>query len=525
MRRRTSRQRVGIALSLVVALVLSACGGGGSSSKASASSGSSSSSPKKDKSEQSAVSDIAAFSDNDPTVGKTKFGPDDDDKIIEASINDIESFWSEEFPKVYGKPYEKIAGGHFRYGPPPDTPPLDCPSTTPGRYDQVGPNAFYCFAPGDYIEWDSDAVTNEMLQDFGPFSLAIVMAHEIGHAVSQRAGVIDLHLGTFVQEQQADCFAGAYTAWVAQGRSNLFELHLKDLDSALGAFLQIRDPVGNDAPNDPNGHGSAFQRINAFEDGLNGGAQQCKGYAEGNFTYVPETYVDESDYAAQGNLPPDQIEPDVEASLEQFWSAAVGSAWTKLTVKPFDPDTDTVTCGSSSASGQDAVGLSLYCAADDTALWDEHYLMPAANQVGDMAQGALIADIYSTRAQHIEQLPTDTVDANLQASCFTGVWVGSLATKELSADLTLSPGDLDEIVAGFLKYSADADTVEQGSSSSGSAFERLDAFRAGFQATFNGTIVDGFKLCLNNGGSTAANSDSTASNIQSDFSDLGGLGS
>jgi predicted metalloprotease len=133
-------------------------------------------------------------------------------------------------------------------------------------------------------------LTNQLLDEFGPFALAIVVAHELGHAVEARHGILDGSLPTFVTEQQADCFAGAYTKHVEEGESNAFKVSLQDLDNALSGFLIIRDPVGIDSVNDESAHGSAFQRLNAFEDGLTGGTETCATYEDETFNFVPELF-------------------------------------------------------------------------------------------------------------------------------------------------------------------------------------------------------------------------------------------
>jgi predicted metalloprotease len=496
----------------VAVVVIAACGGGGSSTKSSTKTDS-----KAQKSDRSDVSDVSDFSDNNPVVGKTKYGPDDDNKIIEASVKDIESYWTQEFPKLYGTKYDKVSNGLHPYGP--SNPPPTCPLTSQkGSYEDNPQNAYYCIR-GDYMAWDTDNLTNDLLDQFGPFTLAIVAAHELGHGISARAGVYDQAPPTFLTEQQADCFAGSYTQWVAEGNSQLFELKLSDLDSALGGFLQIRDPVGFDSINDPNGHGSAFQRINAFEDGLTGGGDACKAYADGTFTVVPEVFTDETDYENQGNLPYDQIEPLTLRNLEAFWTKAIadiGKAWTTLKTNAYDPDTDTVKCGSDTAKGDDAIGLAFYCANDDRAWWDEKYLMPAAYELGDLAQAMIIADIYSERAQNYAGLETGTLTGSLQAACFTGVWVGTLASGELDSgyptdtQISLSPGDLDEAVAEFLNFGDSGDSAESGDSTYGSAFQRLDAFRLGFLDSFNGGYGNGLSSCVNKAASVAS-SDSASS--------------
>ena len=498
------------AVVLAAVLVLAACGG---SNKKSASSSSTSGS--------SSSSNGGKIKVESTKLHKDKSGEHQDDDVIKRSIGDVQAFWSQEMPTVYGKDYKQIAGGEYPYGPSDPPPSCEHPEQK-ANYDDVKENAFYC-PNGDFVAWDDVNLTNKLLDQFGPFTLAIVVAHELGHGIQARAGVFDQGLITFVTEQQADCFAGAYTQWVANGSSNVFELKLSDLDQALGGFLQIRDPVGTDTVNDTNAHGSAFQRINAFEDGLQGGASTCKDYANGNFNFVPEVFTDETDLQSGGNLTLQQLLSDDPANLDAFWTKAfadLNQTWTAAKVNAFDPDTDTATCGSDSAQGNDAIGLAYYCEQDDTVNFDVTYLIQyALDNIGDLADGVLIGDLYSQRAQKLAGLETGTLDANLQADCFTGVWVGTLSTGELSHDLQLSPGDLDEAVGAFLQFSDNADDIQSGTGTTGTAFQRLDAFRAGFFASRNNGYLNGLNVCTSGGGASAASSDSDASDLESsDFS-------
>ena len=494
-------------------LVLSACGGGGGK-KTSAQASDAGTDTGTDGSTTEVSSD---FTDGDVKVGKDKFGPKDDDKIITTAIDDVTSFWVDAFPRLY--PNEKFAplsGGEFPYGP--TDPPPECGGPGKSSYEDVAGNAFYC-PPGDFVAWDTDNLTNNLLEEFGPFTLAIVVAHEMGHKVQGDHGILDGRFITFVTEQQADCFAGAWTKGAIEGGSEKFKVELSDLDNALGGFLQIRDPVGTDAIKDESAHGSAFQRINAFEDGLKEGADRCKGYEDGAINFVPEVFEPGSpDEASNGNLPFAQVEPLVIANLEGFWTRAfqdINKTWTTAKTNPFDPEKG-VSCGDNTAQGDDAVGIVFYCQGDDTLNWDEVNLMPAVNeQIGDLAQSILIANLYSERAQKLAELETGSLDASLQADCFTGVWVGTTATDEINkilpedAQLSLSPGDLDEAVSAFIQFGDEASDVQSGQSTGGTAFQHLDAFRAGFFKAFNEGFNAGLNDCVGGSGADAASTDSS----------------
>ena len=121
--------------------------------------------------------------------------------------------------------------------------------------------------------------------------------------------------------------------------------------------------------------------------------------------------------------------------------------------------------------------------------------------IGDLAEGAIIGKLYSQRVQHLAGLPTNSIESALQADCFTGVWVATTKTNEVnktlpdSAAMQLSPGDLDEIVAAFLQFGAKPVDVQNGQAQTGTAFQRITAFRAGFFDSLNNGLSSGLKTC------------------------------
>lgn len=500
MRRVTGR---GYCLAVVALVVLAACSGGGGGKAASNSSSASSDTTASDSTDSNTV-----------VVGKTTFGPNDDDAIITKAVDVVQSFYEDQFPKLYGGKFAPVSGGLFPYGP--TDPPPECGGPGLANYQDVAQNAFYC-PPSDFVAWDTDNLTNDLLDNFGPYTLDIVVAHELGHAIQARHGILDGQFITFVTEQQADCFAGAFTQFVQGGGVDGLEVTPADLDNAIGGFLLIRDPVGTDTVNDESAHGSAFQRINAFQDGLEGGMEKCKTYEDLAINFVPEVFVPGSqDEAQQGNLPFNEVEPLVIANLEGFWTKAFNviesgsDNWTTAKTNPFDPR-DGVTCGNDTAKGDDAIGLAFYCDQDDTLNWDEQKLMPAVYTLGDLAESMIIANEYSERAQHLAGLKQGSLESRLQTDCFSGVWVATTKTDEINqslpedAQIQLSPGDLDEAVSAFLQLSK-ADAQAASESTAGTAFQHLTAFRAGFFSAFNDGVVKGLQTCLSDAPSSDASS-------------------
>ena len=156
-------------------------------------------------------------------------------------------------------------------------------------------------------------------------------------------------------------------------------------------------------------------------------------------------------------------------------------------------------------SGDAAIGKYLYCADDDTIEFDQKNLMPQVySNIGDLAEGAIIGKLFSQRAEKLAGLPSDdTIESALKADCFTGVWVATTKTNEVNKSLPsdaviqLSPGDLDEIVAAFLQFGAKPADVKAGTAQTGTAFQRVSAFRTGFFEALNNGLSSGLKTCVN----------------------------
>ena len=111
------------------------------------------------------------------------------------------------------------------------------------------------------MAWDRGVLVPTGRQFFGDVAIAALMAHEYGHAVQHMAGIVDDSTAVIVSEQQADCFAGTYVRWVAEGRSPRFSLRAGDgLNHVLAAAITLRDPIlgPQDTEMLEEGHGTAL---------------------------------------------------------------------------------------------------------------------------------------------------------------------------------------------------------------------------------------------------------------------------
>ena len=408
------------------------------------------------------------------------------DEVVQAALLDVDAFWERTYEDLYGEAYEPISGGFWAYGPDSEQPPCGDP---PPEYAEIEGNAFFC-PSDDLIAWDNVNLVPGMYEAFGGFTIGIVMAHEFGHAIQERAGVVG---DTIMTELQADCFAGAWTGDVAEGRSEYFELRIDDLDKAIAGFLELRDGVGTDAA-DPAAHGTGFDRIGAFTEGFEEGVEHCATYPDlydaGELVIVEVPFTDLEDFERGGNLPLDQLFELALQDLEHFWSVLfteLGQTWTPVTATvPIDPETDEVTCGGETYSGEDVENAAFYCVDTDEIYLDVNRI-EALYEIGDYAVATDIARQYAYAAQVRLGNLENTLATNLQADCMAGLYAASGFTVNRGEDqvLVLSPGDLDEAVIAFLVTSDSA--ASEGELTVGTAFQRFDAYRSGF--------VDGVAAC------------------------------
>lgn len=452
-------------------------------------------------------SDDAVADGSDPAPA------DDLDALVAGAIDDVEAYWTETYPEVYGGPFEPLAGGYQAYGPDTETPRC---GPAPISYQDIAGNAFYCPSE-DLIAWDQEKLIPQLNETYGAFTVGIVFAHEFAHAIQVRADVagrtIDLEL-------QADCYAGSWTAHVADGGSNTFEVTDRELDSSVAGMVAIRDQPGTDE-NDPRAHGSGFDRIGAFQEGYENGPEHCAAYEgaprrtfdipfrsgdlasadPGNFPVDDSTSApcpeDLDDRVISGQYDPAAGEAGgcglaslLEADLNVFYAALLeqlGGAWTQIDdLVLVEPASEEISCGGDMLSGDELRGAAVYCEDENVVVIDGSRLTTELYRIGDFAFGTEVARLWAIAAQAQLGLDTDGEEQSLQADCMTGLYARSIAPEVTAGEpdsilLSISPGDLDEGIQGFIAFG------EALADDTGTAFERTDALRTG--------VVDGLAGC------------------------------
>jgi predicted metalloprotease len=418
------------------------------------------------------------------------------DAFVAVAVADIERWWGETFPAVYGEQFEPLEGGVWAGYP-------ERQSDLPGcgeertRYEDLNLYvAFYCDFD-DFLMYDDgdESLLAALASQFGPAVMGIVLAHEFGHAVQGRIGALDQFLATIYTEQQADCFAGAWAGQAYRGESPLLRLGDADLRAGLIAMLEVRDPVGTDQFM-PGGHGSAFDRVGAFQEGFVSGAQRCSELLDDPLPLMPNQFQSASDFEREGNASYDcSDDPDPDCTpavafladdINHFWSTALGGSFPTLRPEPVD-DVDGLSCSDSVRLADDV----LLCPSEGTVVYEEPDVVDLYRNFGDFTLGYFYGIAWAERAQQVEGTTLQGEPRALLNDCYTGAWVGDI-TPDLETGLptrtgdrdgdgvedipvTSSPGDLDEAIRMAIVFGDEGANVNR----FGSPFEKIESFRAG----------------------------------------------
>ncbi len=395
------------------------------------------------------------------------------DNLAAASISDIEDFWETQYKETFNDDFTPVkaliswdAAGYQSQE--------FCGDDTYGLV-----NAGYCFLDHT-IGWDRGQLLPALQHNFGDIAVTNVLAHEYGHAIQHQAKLNSKDTPTLVAEQQADCFAGAYMRWVAEGNSPRFTLSTGDgLNSLLAAVISFRDPllsedafsVGADE------HGSAFERITAFQFGFTDGAASC-------------AKIDEKEIAQRrGDLP-------VELQQNQTGDWAVSEESVRAVVEaletlfsPADPPKLSLDASDNCQDARPSPPVS-YCPATNTIAVDMSGLEKMGTPSGEDENGGLVSgdntaysvlvSRYMLALQHQRGVALDNAEAALRTACLSGVATTKMTEAVTTSDgntVALSAGDLDEAVSGLLTNGLAASDVNGETVPSG--FSRMDAFRTG----------------------------------------------
>lgn len=411
----------------------------------------------------------------------------DVDRLVRNSLADLTSFWDEQFPGVFGTDLEPLEGGIYSMDPD-DFDPADYPDTLEDDQclqdlpDSVAGNAYFCAYPGggDVIVYDRQLLQS-LIDDYGPFLPAMVLAHEFGHAVQYRVGTDSDR--TIVTETQADCFAGSWSSWVADDNAEHFNVRAPELDRLIQGLVEFRDPIGTD-PEDQSAHGSYFDRVSAFQEGFTDGPEACRDNFDDNrvFTQIEGDPEDTND----GNAPYPEALTVADTALTTFFDdvfGAQGEDFEAPELSGYDgasaPDCD----------GQEVQAQLSFCPADNTVAYDEGDLTERVyEEIGDYAVVTAIGIPYAMSARNQLGLSSEGPEAEASAVCLVGWMTGDFASGDLNAEAAISAGDVDEGVQFLIDEATSREVLpDQGNT----GFDLVNNFRQGFVDGPNACNLDG----------------------------------
>ncbi|MUL48435.1 peptidase [Mycobacterium sp. CBMA293] len=412
------------------------------------------------------------------TVQNTDHG--DVDKLVLLAVNDLADFWQTTYPTTDFKGKFTPVPNYASYDSRDPNSPQMCGGDT---YDLV--NAFYC-PPDKLMAWDRGVLVPAGRKYFGDISVAGLIGHEYGHAIQRMAKIVTKKTPVVVLEQQADCFGGAYMHYIAAGDSKRFQVSTGDgLNHVLAGLITLRDPTmgPNDGDMLEDGHGTALDRVSAFQIGFNSGPQACgkidMADIERRREGLPMELDDEPNRDTQRRGTDVPLDQGVFTVLVNTLNAVF---------QPKNPPKVSF----DAASCADAKGGSpaSYCPATNTIVLDLPELQKLGKPADEIKQKLLLqgdntalsvaASRYMLAVQHEKGVNLTGGAAALRTACLTAVAERDMAKPVKTADgqnLTLAAGDLDKAVAGLL-MNGDAATDVNGDGVL-AGFTRIAAFRAG----------------------------------------------
>ena len=414
------------------------------------------------------------------------------DDFLLAVMTDLELWWAQTYPEVYGEVFVPLEGDVYAAYPdrPDDIPGCGAPRTT---YDDVAQYvAFYC-GDGDFMVYDDgdEGLLAELAREYGAATIGTVLAHEFAHAIQLRNGALDRALPTIITEQQADCFAGAWTGRASRGEAATLRFSDGDVRAGLIAMTKVSDPVGTDQFV-PGGHGSGFDRVGAFQVGFNEGPARCSELLDDPLPLVPNEFTNR-DLGNGGNAAFGYGENDLigflPEDLNRYWVEELEIAG----LEPLDlvvlRSADDASCADLRG---DLIRGTAWCASTNEVLFNEPAALELYRSLGDFAVGYLLGTAWSEATQ--EALRSDlTGEARaLLNDCLTGGWVKTVTPIDFvlpqprlaTRSARISAGDLDEAIQTVLVLGdtgIDDNVI-------GNAFEKIDAFRTG--------VINGTDACL-----------------------------
>ncbi len=416
----------------------------------------------------------------------------DIDRIAGLAIADIEQYWTGAYAEPLKGKFTPVSAlfswdERYKHG-------KFCGDGTHNFYNaefcnnQSGQNCLSdgstCSPSYNTIGWDRGMMFPDMRDLAGDVAIPLVLSHEYGHAIqSLMAHLIDDYNEdtALAAEQQADCFAGVYLRWVVDDKSPRFTLNTGEgLTKILVAMLTIRDPMLPQMLTYQ--HGSAFERVTAFQFGFDEGTPACVKIdpkeVEQRRAKYPKDLVEQG---KTGEAPINQdTVKDVTEALTQLFSPATAPT-VNFDMQPCPDARPSPPASYCPSSNTISVGVDKLIVMGTRLSRGSPLGSSAPTPFGDFTAFSTVMSRYMLAVQKQRGgLSLNDTNAGLRTACLTGVASVKLAKGvpvSGGKTITLTGGDLDEAVAGLLNNGLVAADVNGDFAPSG--FARVDAFRSG----------------------------------------------
>jgi predicted metalloprotease len=399
------------------------------------------------------------------------------DQLAKNALADVMTFWQTNYPLISGgKPLPPLAGGIYSV--------VSSAVNSVDRGNEciaqqpkaIANNAFYCVAD-DSVAYDRTGFLPQLAREFGPYFVALVFAHEFGHAIQAR---LDINSpSTIDRESQADCAAGAFTASVLDFKSSHFRVSAAELDKVLVGYIQLRDPSGTSSTAEGS-HGDGFDRLSALSDGIKNGVTYCYAKDWDNRTFTERPFTTDADYKSGGNEPEAEVlnaSPTgggLQPSLNSFWAAAAkaaGKSWKNVSIA----EAAHPPCLAATTSQFN------YCPDTNTVYYSQS-IADKSYMYGDYALGTLFAYGWGLAVRHqLFALPMTGNAALLAAGCYAGAYSKSVNVTTTTG-FELSPPDMDEATVAVLTMVGDP--LAYGAQET-TGLDRIQSFKTGYFGGLN----------------------------------------
>ncbi len=390
------------------------------------------------------------------------------DTLAKNTIADLYDYYDDIFPKVFDRPFTK-AGALLSYDSNVKGPTV-CGRTL---YREVNASYNPC---ADTIVWDRGVLLPDMTREVGILGAPTVLSHEMGHLVQNRLNVP--HQDVLLLEEQADCYAGAYWRWVADGNSKFYDLNqTAGIREVLTAMMSTGDPVGTTTSTE-GAHGSGFDRSFSFTLGFSNGALRCSKITseevgarvtETGFTVLGKNF---------GNVPiTDEFLRQIATTVNSFF---------KQTVKGYrEPKLVTFTGSTGPACDESPTQFPVgYCMSSNTVSYNLEELQRIGTPTsgfkstnGDFSAVLILVSRYGLAAQAATGGTALGNQAGLRGLCYAGSWSSWMRTAQGPDKLRLSPNDLNKAV--FQVLNSPIPASDAAGSSSTSVLDQVQALYIG----------------------------------------------